>query len=166
MLFRSLGAFVVNFFVDRLQRRMIDLTGLYTPDDSESPLRLTANLNQAQLKIIEPIFRDIFSNWGGTASGSLDITGTFSKPLLTGKVNINDGLVTVNFLNTTYRVNGQLESLQDRIDFINLVLKDAYSNTATLNGNLQHHDFNDFQINLKGNFKNFQTMNKIGRAHV
>ena len=155
----DLDAFIINFFVDRLQRRMIDLTGLYTPDDPESPLRLTANLNQAQLKIIEPIFRDIFSNWGGAASGSLDISGTFSKPLLTGKVFINEGLVTINFLNTTYRINGQLQSFHDRIDFIDFILKDAYANTATLNGNLQHREFSDFQLNLKGSFKNFQAMN-------
>ena len=67
--------FDINIFIDRLQQRIVNLTGEFNPADKKSPLNVVANLEKANLKIIEPFIDDIFSNIGGTVSGDFGITG-------------------------------------------------------------------------------------------
>ncbi|MFM9073972.1 MAG: hypothetical protein ACKORJ_00110, partial [Bacteroidota bacterium] len=99
-------AFVISFLVERMQSRAIDLTGLYEPDDPDNPLRLTARFNQTQIKTFEPLVKDLFSNLGGTFSGTLDIGGNLSRPDIAGELELKDAQAMVNYLNTVYRVSG------------------------------------------------------------
>ena len=152
-------AFVVRFSVDRLQRRMIDVTGLYRPSDPENPIDLTARFNQAQLKLLEPFTRDLFSNLSGTASGTFDIRGGFSQPSIQGTAMIEDGKATVNYLNTTYGIRGPIVVSDQSIDFRNLELRDALQNKGTLGGQITHRNFTNFHLNITSEFRNFQALN-------
>ena len=152
-------AFVINFLVDRLQSRMIDVTGLYVPSDEEQPIKLTALLNQTQLKIIEPLTKGIFSNWGGTTSGRLDIGGTLSMPTIEGRLILNEGQFTVDYLNTPYRFNGAIDFTRNMIEMKNLEAKDALSNKGFFTGYIAHRNFENFRMNLTGDFRNFQVLN-------
>ena len=67
--------FDINLFIDRMQNRIVNLTGEYNPSDKKSPLDINAHLEKANLKIVEPFLDDIFSQIGGTVSGEFKITG-------------------------------------------------------------------------------------------
>lgn len=158
-------AFVVNFFVDRMQSRMVDVTGLYMPSDEEQPLKLTALLNQTQLKILEPITKGMFSNWSGTTSGRLDIGGTLSKPSILGQITLNDGQFTVDYLNAPYKLNGSIDFSKNMIEMKNLEVRDAFSNRGSFSGYIAHRNFENFRMNLTGDFKNFQVMNTTAKQN-
>jgi len=158
-------AFVISFLVERMQSRAIDLTGLYVPDDPENSLRLTARFNQTQLKTFEPVVRDLFSNLGGTFSGIMDIGGTLARPVIQGDLDLNDAQLTVNYLNTAYRVNGQVGITPRSIDLRNLELRDAFLNKGSLRGSIAHNRFSDFRLNLQGDFRNFQVLNTSARQN-
>src|SRR5690606_31663068 len=61
--------FGINFFIDRNGNRIVNLNGFYDPARTSVPLDIAAKLENANLKIIEPFFDDMFSNLGGTITG-------------------------------------------------------------------------------------------------
>ena len=152
-------AFVINFRIDRMQRRIVDVTGLYVPGDDEKPLRLVANLNQTQIKIFEPLMKDLFSNWSGTATGAFDISGNPSKPIIKGSAEITDGQVTVNYLNSTYKLKGAIVAEPSTIEFKNLEVSDLYTGRGLLKGQIRHENFSNFRLNLEASFRNLQALN-------
>jgi hypothetical protein len=100
--------FDVNIFVDRMNDRIVNLTGEYDPADKKSPLNVVAKLDKANLKIVEPFIDDIFSNIGGTVSGEFNITGLLQSPLIRGEGTLADAQIMVNYLKTLYRVTGKI----------------------------------------------------------
>jgi len=152
-------AFIMNFFVDRLQTRIVDVTGLYNPNDKLQSLNLTARLNKVNLKVVEPIMRGLFSNWDGTATGAFDITGTMYKPDISGEVKLEDGKVTVDYLKVNYGVTGKIRLNHNQIFLQNLILTDALGNRGELDGIIAHKDFSKFRISLDSRFRNFQVLN-------
>ena len=156
-------AFIVNFFIDRLQSRIVDITGLYDPDDKMQSLNLTARLNKTNLKIVEPVMRGLFSNWDGTASGQFEVRGTIAKPDISGEAQIEKGGVTVDYLKTTYGLTGKIGLSHNQIRLQRLVLTDAFGNKGELNGIIAHKDFDKFRISLDAQFNNFQVMNTTAK---
>ena len=156
-------AFIINFFVDRLQNRIVDITGLYDPANKSQSLNLTARLNKTNLKIVEPVMRGLFSNWAGTATGKFDISGTLATPNISGSAQIDDGKLTVDYLKTTYGVTGKFGMNHNQIELENLQLTDALGNKGELNGVIANKNFDAFRISLDAHFKNFQLLNTTAK---
>lgn len=155
----DLESFIVNLFVDKNQLRIVDVTGLFNPEQETSPLNLTARLNKTNIKVLEPVMRGLFSNWDGTASGSFDITGTFGNPTIVGEVQIEKGKVRIDYLNTTYQLEGKVAATKNQISLEKIGLTDLFGNKGEVNGFIRHQDFNQFQVSMDGKFNNFQVMN-------
>ncbi len=151
--------FDINIFIDRLQERIVNLTGEFNPADKKSPLNVVANLEKANLKIIEPFIDDIFSNIGGTVSGDFGITGRLSSPLIRGEGTLSDAQIMINYLKTMYRLTGKVGLTPNSIYFKDIELTDTFKNKGKLNGALTHTDFRSMAINLEGSFRNLQVLN-------
>ena len=155
--------FVINFFVDRLKTRIVDITGLYNPVNKEQSMNLVARLNKTNIKVIEPIMRGLFSNWDGTATGAFNITGSLSKPDISGEALIEKGKVTVDYLKTNYSIVGKVGLNHNQISLNDLILTDAFGSTGSVSGVIIHKDFTQFRIGLDGQFNNFQLLNTTMR---
>jgi hypothetical protein len=151
--------FGINIFIDRMQERIVNLTGEYEPSDKKSPLNVVANLEKANLKIIEPFIDDIFSNIGGTISGEFDITGQLSSPQIRGEGTMSEAQIMINYIKTMYRITGKVGLTPNSIYFKDIELTDTFKNKGKLNGALTHTDFRSMAINLEGSFRNFQVLN-------
>lgn len=151
--------FDINFFIDRVEKRIVNLTGFYDPRAKTDPLQVKANLENANLKILEPFLRGIFSQIAGTVTGEYNIVGTFSNPGITGEGKISDGQIMIDYLKTLYAFTGTVGMTANQIQFKNFNLTDAFNNKGTLNGILAHRNFSDMHINLDGTFRNFQLLN-------
>jgi hypothetical protein len=151
--------FNVNFFIDRLKSRIVDITGFYDPRNEESPLDLTAALKNADLKIIEPFLSEILSQWGGTISGIYKIKGIPSEPEFSGEGEVANGQVMINYLKTQYRFKGNVGLTKNSLDLGEFELSDGLKNTATLTGKISHTNFTNTHIDLTAVFKNFQVLN-------
>lgn len=57
---REIKQFLIDFYIDRLNTRTLNLTGTYNPSDKKSPLFVNATLAETNLKIIEPFLKGIF----------------------------------------------------------------------------------------------------------
>ena len=155
--------FNVEFIIDRLDKKIIDCTGYYNPSDKTSPLFITAKLEQANLKIIEPFIDQIFTNIDGTLSGAYTLTGTLQKPLVQGDGQIENGQVTVNYLKTTYQLGGIIGLSSNAIYFENIELTDPLKGKGKLNGEIIHKNFRQMEISLDAKFNDLQLLNTSAR---
>jgi hypothetical protein len=155
--------FMVEFIIDRLDKKIINCSGYYNPADKVSPLFITANLEQANLKIIEPFIDQIFTNIDGTLSGSYTLTGTLQKPLVKGEGQIEKGQLMVNYLKTTYQLSGVIGLRPNAIYFENIELTDPLKNKGKLNGEIIHENFRKMEISLDASFNDLQLLNTSAR---
>lgn len=151
--------FNINFFIDRQGNRIVNLQGTYTPSRTSLPLDVTANLENANLKIIEPFFDDIFSNIGGTITGNYRISGRLESPSFVGEGSVSQGQITINYTKAAYQFTGTIGLSPNSIYFKNMDLTDMLNNRAKLNATLSHQNFYSMRVNLEANFKNFQVLN-------
>lgn len=155
--------FMVEFIIDRLNKKIIDCSGYYDPTDKTSPLSITAKLEEANLKIVEPFIDQIFSNIDGTLSGSYSLTGTLQRPIVKGEGQIEKGVITVNYLKTTYQLAGTIGLRPNAIYFENIELTDALRNKGKLNGEIIHVNFRQMEISLNAEFNDLQLLNTSAR---
>ncbi|MEO5978912.1 MAG: translocation/assembly module TamB domain-containing protein, partial [Chryseolinea sp.] len=151
--------FVTNLFIDRTQKRILSLTGEYDPKDKVSPIDMVANLEKANLSIVEPFIQDIFTDIGGTVSGEFKITGKPDAPDIRGEGTIADGQLVVNYLQTLYQLTGKVGLTSTSIYFKDIDLVDIYRNKAKLDGAILHQNFNNMSIAMNSTFSNFQVLN-------
>jgi len=159
---RELNRFDISFFIDRQEKRTLELAGFYN-QSKEKPLYLHATLEETDIKLIEPFLKGIFSQMGGTLSGAYEITGTFAEPLIEGEGKIKDGQITIDYLKTNYTFNGTLGITPREIIFKDFDLLDGFKNKGYLDGYLTHRNFSKFRINLDANFSNFQILNTTSK---
>ncbi|MBS1976380.1 MAG: translocation/assembly module TamB domain-containing protein [Bacteroidetes bacterium] len=153
------GHFNIDLTVDRLQYRIVDIKGYYDPEDTQSPLHTKAILKKANLKLLEPVIKDLFTQLDGTLTGEYEIEGGFTTPRITGEAAIENGQVLINYLKTLYKVEGVLGMTPQQIQFNNFKITDAYKNEGKLQGYIAHRNFSKMRINLDASFSNFQVMN-------
>jgi len=142
----------------REQQKILDIKGTYTPD-TEEQLNLLAQLNQANLNILEPFIEKTFSDLQGQLDGDVTIAGTLKSPKLNGAVDLNNGQFTVNYLNTVYNYQGLVKFTDNSIEVDNGELVDENNNIATINGGLLHTGFKDLSLDLSGDLSNFMVLN-------
>ncbi|CAN5593275.1 hypothetical protein BH10BAC4_BH10BAC4_05050 [soil metagenome] len=151
--------FNIDLTVDRLKTRIVDVKGYYDPRDKENPLHTKAILKKANLKLLEPILKDLFSRMDGTLTGEYAIEGTFSKPNISGESKIEDGQLMVNYLKTLYKVKGTLGITPTQILFEDFELTDGFKNKGVLKGYIAHRSFSKMRINIDASFTNLHLLN-------
>jgi hypothetical protein len=151
--------FLIDFFVDRTDKRIVDVEGFYNPSHESSPLNLTAKLRDANLKILEPFLDDLFTNIQGTVSGDFRINGTLKKPGIEGEGQVGNGELMFNYLKTQYRFTGTIGLSPNSIYFKDIDLFDTFNNRGTLRGTITHDNFYSMRVNIDAAFNNFQVLN-------
>jgi hypothetical protein len=154
----QLRQFDINFFIDRNGIRIVNLAGNYNPSRSALPLEVMAELENANLKIIEPFFDEIFSDIDGTITGNYRITGTLQSPAFVGEGKVSGGKIKINYTQTPYQFTGTVGLSPNSIYFKNFELRDILNNEAKLNATLSHQNFESMRVNLESTFRNFQVL--------
>lgn len=151
--------FDINFFIDRMQRRIVNLAGVYNPSNEKSPIDIAANLEQANLNILEPFLEEIFSQIEGTVSGKFKITGTINAPQIRGEGVMDGGQIMINYLKTKYLMIGRVGLTPTTIYFKDIELTDSFQNKGKLNGAITHDAFSKMSIAIDASFRNLQVLN-------
>lgn len=138
-------------------KKVIGIKGFLGSDDKELALR--ANLNEADLSILEPFLSDYLSDMGGTVTADLIVEGSINFPVVIGSGTLNGGTVRINYLNTLYTVDGNILFEPNEISFRELTLRDVNGNRARMRGGISHDYFRDFILDISSNLENFQVLN-------
>ena len=131
----------------------------YAPSRKESPLDITANLKNANLKIVEPFIDDILSQIEGTISGAFKISGPLNAPQINGEGQVAEAQIMINYLKTMYKFTGRVGLTPSSIYFKDIELTDALRNKGKLNCTITHQNYGSMAITLDATFRNFQVLN-------
>ncbi|QIP12812.1 translocation/assembly module TamB [Spirosoma aureum] len=153
----------VNANLNRNGADVLTLTGNYTPQQKTNPLALKANLNNADLHILEAFTTDLFSNLGGTASGMVAITGTPSAPVLNGDVDVIGGRGRFDYLKADFTFDDKIYFGENEIVTRKLTLRDPDGNTAQIRGGVYHDGFRYFTLGFDADLKNFRILNTAAK---
>ena len=153
----------VDASVSRDEAEVVTLRGTYTPQLKTNPLALKASVNSADLSLLEPFTKDLFSNLGGTMSGSIDLMGKPEAPVLKGEVAIQGGRGRFDYLKADFTFDNKIYFGENEIITRQLILRDPQGNTAQLRGGVFHNGFHDFALRFDADFKNFKIMNTAAK---
>ncbi|XOV93677.1 MAG: translocation/assembly module TamB domain-containing protein [Bacteroidota bacterium] len=156
---KGLQAISMDLVVQREAIRTITMEGYYYPFRSEDQLEVAVEFDQANVKLFEPLFRSLFSNIEGSASGSVSIGGNLSYPILNGYSRVENGKFRFDYLGTTYSYNGDINFNNESILLNRMQIRDRDGDMALLNGNINHKGFRNFSIDLDISANNFLFLN-------
>ena len=142
-------------------QKKIDVNGILGMEFNT--LDLDAVLTEANLVIFEPFLSNYISRLDGTVTGNLQIRGTTDLPELIGSGRIDKGKVRINFLNTSYSLDGSILFQPTQISFRDLIFRDLNGNRATFTGGLNHKGFDDIFLDINSTLSNFQVLNTSAR---
>lgn len=159
----KLNSLLINGDLIHAGLPVLNLDGQYSPDLPE-PLYVRANASQFNIDFLRILIGSSVSNLNGYASGSLLVKGTFAKPVVTGMLNVREGQVTINYLNTTYKFAHKVTFHPGEISADGVLLVDENGQVATVDrAALTHNYFEDFKVDLYGRLNNFMVFNILQR---
>ncbi|MBD2752651.1 translocation/assembly module TamB domain-containing protein [Spirosoma validum] len=153
----------VDARINRSGADVLTLIGTYTPQLKSNPLSLKANVNNADLSLLEPFTTDLFSNLGGIASGVIAVRGTPAMPVLMGQVGIKGGRGRFDYLKADFSFDDNIYFGENEIIIRQLTLRDPQGNTALLRGGVYHEGFRYFTLGFDADFKNFKILNTAAK---
>lgn len=138
----------------------IDFSGNYYPSREKENIDLKLTLEKFQLLALKNYTKDIAEIKRGIASGSINITGELEKPLLKGKILVQQGRFRIDYLNTDYSfTDAELIIENSWFGFDNITLNDSRGNKTQATGTIVHNNFNDINIDIVLDSKNFMVLN-------
>jgi len=152
---------VLNLSNTRNGKKTIDVDGFIELENQD--ITIDAILQETNLIILEPFLSNYLSQMDGTVTGNFQVRGTTHEPQVLGTGNIKEGKLRINFLNTSYQIDGNIAFNPQLINFKDLTLKDIKGNLANLTGGISHKGFKNFYLDVKSNLTNFQVLNTTAR---
>jgi hypothetical protein len=137
----------------------IKFTGMYFPFKKEDDLEFSINLNKTQLKILQRFTTGVLSDLRGYATGDVLIVGSSFKPELYGKVEILKGGFKVDYLNTAYSFNGNLNIKPEVFEVVNAEIFDEMGNLSHADFKMYHQNFRNFGFDIAINAQNLMVLN-------
>ncbi|NQZ77385.1 MAG: translocation/assembly module TamB, partial [Ekhidna sp.] len=144
--------------VKREDVNTIDVDGHYYPGKDES-LDFAITFEQADLSMGQPFLKENFSNVAGYANGKLKLTGNPEDPKVLGDCRVEKGTVLINYLNTLYNYNGQINFEDESIRFSRFDLTDRKGSRASVLGSIKHNEFKNMLLDVEINANNFEFLN-------
>ncbi len=155
---REVNGLSLNYNLQREEVNTIQLSGHVKPFD-EDQVDIKVKFDQANFNIIEPFFSAIISNVAGYASGDIKITGLIKAPRIDGKAQLENGVVTLDYLNTTYHFSGDVSFEDQNLKLLGVQVLDRFDNQAKVVGSLSHRNFRNFHADVVVDHENFELLN-------
>lgn len=130
-----------------------DLEGNYNYKDSLRELGINLDGQKIDLEVLEPYLSSIFSYLHGTATASLQITGTPGRLYLIGEATIDSAEMLVDYTQCKYTLKDETVYFRpDEIDLGRMDIYDTLGNQGVVSGRMTHQFFDNFnfhQVNLE-----------------
>ncbi len=126
----------------------------YIPDFTiDDQLDLNLSFNNLDIDFVNTFLpEDFLSNMEGKLKGYLKVDGNWSKPELNGKINLNNGEITLNEFNTDYSFAGDLLFHPDEIVINQIPIYDNQDVAGELSAFFVHDNFSSYSYNIIGIF--------------
>lgn len=153
------GEVAVNGTVTRGGDKNIQLNGKYVLDKAGDKLDFDIKVQKTYLSTFSQYLEGVFSNVSGIISADLKLKGPVKNPALTGKAIIQKGMVTVDYLKTSYSFSTEVDLDEDAITCKNVTLNDQKGNQGTMSASIYHNHLRDFYLDIDIRARNMQVLN-------
>ncbi|MFM9004800.1 MAG: translocation/assembly module TamB domain-containing protein, partial [Flavobacteriales bacterium] len=126
----------------------LTFSGYYRPNDTKSPLDLTATIRDLDLDLINAFLEPEILDIKGYASATMAITGTPDAPQMRADALLRDASVYVYYLNTTYYLQNRIGVYPDMFTFDHMTIKDELGKSGVLTGQMLHENFSNWNFDL------------------
>ncbi|MBI3511221.1 MAG: translocation/assembly module TamB domain-containing protein [Bacteroidetes bacterium] len=149
--------------IDDITNKAIDniiFDGFYYPSKKENSIDINSSFTGMELGILAPLLKDYCSMMKGQFGGELHLTGTPSKPLLNGKMDVSVRRAIVDYLGLSLAAFTQPVYIEENSFFFDdFKVTDEHSDTAKIYGHLFHDNFKNFQFDMDFSFDHFMVLN-------
>jgi hypothetical protein len=150
---------VANIYTNITSGNKETLRLLGNLDLEKKEIDLNIKLDESELAVLEPFVNKLVSDLKGHISADLAVKGPFEKPSINGEVEFNKGVMTINYLKTTYTLDDKVVIDNSIIRLNDLKLLDVDQNEAIANGSVDLNDINTPGLDVTVNAKNFMALN-------
>ncbi len=145
--------------VERKNIDAVEVEGYYYPLADVNQLDFDIKFDSADLRMGEPFLKENFSQIHGYAGGKLKLSGRVDAPEVVGDFSIENGEVTINYLNTHYIYQGKIDFNRNAIQLRNFDLMDRKGSRAIVEGMIRHNYFKDLITDITIRANNFEFLN-------
>tara|TARA_B100001063_G_scaffold247028_1_gene289526 strand:- start:20524 stop:24930 length:4407 start_codon:yes stop_codon:yes gene_type:complete len=135
------------------------IDGEVHPKRKSESLNLDLVFNDFPIVLLEPYIDEYLTDLSGTTSGTVEVNGEASKPLLKGKLMLNKAGMRVNMLNTTYTITDEVIIQPDFIGVNNIKIVDENGSEAYATGTVFHNNYSDLSLDIGLEYNNFLALN-------
>jgi hypothetical protein len=128
--------------------KILGVNGFYYPFDEKQNFDFDIAAQNLNISVLEPLISSFSSHIEGFATGKLTLQGSNAKPLLLGRLKLQRAALMVDYLNVVYSFSNEVIFNENMIQFNELTVYDANSNTALLTGGITHTYFQDMSLDL------------------
>ena len=137
----------VDVFNDR--KKMLDVTGSYYTAKETDNLDFSVDMDSLRLAALNPLLTGVVSRLQGYGDGYATVKGSLNNPVIEGRLGILGGGCKIEYLQTFYTFNPTILIDSKTIRFEDMVLNDTLGNQAVVDGQINHNNFKDFNLDLR-----------------
>ena len=131
--------------MDNTSKRLA-ASGSFNP--KTKALNYVLQADSLPLKLLETVITSEFSDFNGTTSGTVKISGTPKEIFMDGVAKVQNGSLLIDYTQTKYFIDDFVYLKSDTIQFQNLSFSDAQKNKGKLNGTLVHDNYSNMMYDL------------------
>ncbi len=142
-------------------KRSLSANGSFNP--YTKALDYMVKADSLPLKLLETVISNQFSNFKGTTTATVKISGTTKKILMDGEAKVSNGGIMIDYTQTHYLVDDVIYFKSDTIQFKNMAFTDVNKNLGHLDGILVHDNFSNMLYDLNINSQKIKALNTTMR---
>jgi len=131
----------------------------YSEKPDKEKIDLNIKLDKFDIAFFEQYLTSFSSKLEGTAAGNVRLTGSFNKPELNGTLNLRQGRIKIDYLNTEYSFANPIKITKNSFVFDKWIVFDNAGNPADVTGVVSHQNFYNFKYDFKINAKKTMCLN-------
>jgi hypothetical protein len=140
----------------------VAITGNYNvKPENKSTYAMVLDMRKLQMASLAAFSMGSITDGAGYMKGRFDVSGTFDKPDVNGKVNFQDAEFTPVMLGSHFTIDNENIAVIDNygIHFDKFSIQDSLKNKLTIDGDALTDNFLNYQFKLRVNARNFQALN-------
>jgi hypothetical protein len=129
-------------------RRPLSISGTFKPSDKS--VNLGIDMDRFDIGFIAPMVESVFSNFGGSLSGSIGASGPINDIKLNSDMFEADSLLLkIAWTNVQYVIRGPISINDNKVRFEDMVLLDDYGNKGKVSGGVNLGNFSNVNFNTR-----------------
>lgn len=139
----------------------LHITGTYDTDSAARvPLNFNIDLDKLDLAVFGPLAGESVRALEGTLSGTLDVSGSASTPMVNGRLRLRNTSFVPSMLNTKLSVDEETIGFENSVlVFDQFTFTDSSGSTASLDGTVAIENTSFYRFDLSLAAENFQVLN-------